>query len=71
MFTMDNNNVIITDVEQKIYSIYALIYENTDLLDHIEDVEYRTEIKNYILKLKEQLNYYKQLKYLQVENNNA
>lgn len=71
MFTMDNNNVIITDVEQKIYSIYALIYENTDLLDHVEDVEYRTEIKNYILKLKEQLNYYKQLKYLQVENNNA
>lgn len=69
MFTMDNNNVIITYTEQKIYSIYALIYENTDLLDHVEDVEYRTQIKNYILKLKEQLNYYKQLKYNQVENN--
>ena len=62
MFTMDNNNIIITDVQQKIYSIYALIYENTDLLDHVEDVEYRTKIKNYINILKEQLNYYKQLK---------
>lgn len=61
MYTMDNTTVIISDVEQKMYSIYRLIYENTDLLEHTEDQVYRTAIKDYINKLKEELRVYKQL----------
>ena len=61
MYTMDNTTVIISDVEQKMYSIYRLIYENTDLLEHTEDHVYRIAIKAYINKLKEELRVYKQL----------
>ena len=61
MYTMDNTTVIISDVEQKMYSIYKLIYENTDLLEHTEEQVYRTAIKDYINKLKEELRVYKQL----------
>jgi hypothetical protein len=61
MYTMDNTIVMITDKEQKMYSIYRLIYENTDLLEHTEDINYRTAIKEYINKLKEELKVYKQL----------
>jgi len=61
MFIKKNNNVIISDDQQRIYSIYKLIYDNTELLDHITDGVYANQILDYIKKLKEELKIYESL----------
>ena len=60
------DSITISQIEQDIYSTYALIYENTDLLEQTEDYEYRQFLINHINKLKHQLKYYKQIKYSQL-----
>ena len=61
MFIKKNNNVIISDDQQRIYSIYKLIYDNTELLDHTTDEVYANQILDYIKKLKEELKIYESL----------
>lgn len=58
MFIKKNNNVLISDDQHRIYSIYKLIYDNTELLDHITDEVYANQILDYIKKLKEELKLY-------------
>ena len=60
------DSITISQIEQDIYSTYVLIYENTDLLEQTEDYEYRQFLINHINKLKDQLKYYKQIKYSQL-----
>jgi len=64
MFIKKNNNVIISDDQHRIYSIYKLIYDNTELLDHITDEVYANQILNYIKKLKEELKIYESLSWI-------